>query len=391
MNSVKKVLEFRATLVLLLLLSPTAAFAQHYVEADLVSSIPGVGTNATNGHDTQLVNAWGLTRSATSPWWLTDNGTGLSTVYNAIGNKVATLVVTIPPPAGSTATSAPTGTVFNGTATDFLLPSGASAHFIFVTEDGTISAWSSGAAAILVVDNSKKNAVYKGCTIAEWNGKHYLYVTNFRSGEIEVYDNTFKRVHIDRDAFSNDGDASSDFGRDRRDDDRRDDDRRHHEFVPFNVQAIGTNLFVTFAKQDDVHHDEVDGAGLGDAAVFSTSGKLLSRMQHGSYFNGPWGVAMAPGEFGEFSHSVLVGMFGSGQVAAFNPVDGKFIGVMLNHAGTKLSISGLWAIGFGAGNTNSGPYNTLYFTAGPNDEGDGLYGTLVVDPATTELAEEDEP
>jgi uncharacterized protein (TIGR03118 family) len=389
MVRLRKVFELRVTLALLFLLFPAVAFGQHYTETDLVSSIPTIGTNATNGHDAQLVNSWGLTRSATSPWWISDNGTGLATVYNGVGTKNAAINVTIPVPPGVTTHSSPTGTVVNGTATDFLLPSsGPTAKFIFVTEDGVIAGWNSGSNAVIVKDNSKKGAVYKGCTIAEWNGKHYLYVANFHSGEVEVYDSTFTRVTLDKHSFFDDDDNGFDFDHDHWGGIF---DEHHRGFAPFNVQAIGTNLFVTYAKQDRDRHDEVDGKGLGFVLVFSPSGHLLAHLQYGPWFNAPWGVALAPGEFGEFSHSLLVGMFGSGQIAAFNPVNGSFIGLMKNHADSTLSISGLWAIGFGAGNTNSGPYNTLYFTAGPNDENDGTFGTLVVDPTTSELAEVDEP
>jgi uncharacterized protein (TIGR03118 family) len=390
MNAVKKILDPRLVLLLSFLLFPSLMFAQHYTETDLVSSIPLIGTNPTNGHDTQLVNAWGLTRSAASPWWISDNGTGLATVYNGVGTKVQTLIVTIPVPPGVTTHASPTGAVVNGTPTDFLLPTTPSvtAKFIFVTEEGVIAGWNSGSAAVIAKDNSKKGAVYKGCTIAEWNGKHYLYVTNFHSGEVEVYDSTFTRVTLDKHAFEADDDDDVDFDHDRGND-RFDDHRRN--FAPFNVQAIGTNLYVTFAKQDRDKHDEVDGAGLGFVDVFNPAGRRLARLQRGSWFNAPWGVALAPGEFGEFSHSLLVGMFGDGQIAAFNPVDGSFIGLMKKHDDSILTIPGLWALSFGAGNTNSGPYNTLYFTAGPNEESDGLFGNLVVDSTTTELGEVDEP
>jgi uncharacterized protein (TIGR03118 family) len=389
MNSCKKVPALRTMFVLLLLLFPSVTFAQHYIETDLVSSIPLVGTNPTNGHDAQLVNAWGLTRSATSPWWVSDNGTGLSTLYNGVGTKNAAVIVTIPVPPDVTTHAAPTGVVFNGTATDFLLPSGPAARFIFVTEEGVIAGWNSGSTAVIVKDNSKKGAIYKGCTIAEWNGKHYLYVANFHSGEVEVYDSSFKRVSLERHAFLDDDD-----------DDDFDFDHGHRgggfnehrrNFAPFNVQAIGTNLYVTYAKQDADKEDEVDGAGLGFVDVYSPGGRRLARLQHGPWFDAPWGVALAPGEFGEFSHSLLVGMFGSGQIAAFNPVNGEFIGFMKNHDDSNLVIQGLWALGFGASNNNSGLYNTLYFTAGPNGESDGTFGTLTVDPATPELAEVDEP
>src|SRR5262249_17445970 len=135
--------------------------------------------------------------------------------------------------------------------------------------------------------------------------------------------------------------------------------------------------------------DDVAGAGLGDLIVFDGGGLRLARLEHGAWFNAPWGIAMAPGEFGEFSHALLVGMFGRGQIAAFNPINGRFFGLMTNPDGSNLNIDGLWALGFGAGNANSGPHNTLFFTAGPNDENDGLFGTLV--PIAAELAEADEP
>jgi len=388
MNTVKKkVVRWYASLALLFFFVPSAAFAQHYTETDLVSSIPGVGTNATNPVDAQLKNSWGMTRSAGSTFWVSDNGSGLATLYNGIGTKQS-LVVTIPVPTGIDPPATPTGIVANGTA-DFALPGSTAAKFIFVTEQGTIAAWNGGNAAVIVKDNSKSGAVYKGCTIGEFNGQHYLYVANFHSGEIEVYDTTFTQVSLGKHAFDADSDSGR-FDSDRDEHSRFDFDRDDHKgFAPFNVQAIGTNVYVAYAKQDDNKHDEVDGAGLGFVNVFSTSGERLARLQNCSWFNAPWGLAMAPGEFGEFSHSLLVGMFGSGQIAAFDPVNGRFIGLMKKPDNSTLAIDGLWALVFGAGNANSGPYNTLFFTAGPNGERDGTFGALV--PIAAELAEIDEP
>ena len=384
MDLVRKSCKWLMAISLLSVLVPSAAFAQQYNRTDLVSSIPGDGTNPLNGHDTQLVNSWGLTRSAASAFWISDNGTGLATVYNGVGNK--TLTVTIPVPSGVNQHSSPTGVVANGTR-DFALPGSTAAKFIFVTEEGTIAAWNGGAAAVIVKDNSGKRAVYKGCTIAEWNGKHFLYVANFQSGEIEVYDSTFQPVNLDPDAFRKDRNKNDrDFDHDRN---GGDDVRDHRDFAPFNVQAIGTNLYVTYAKQDAARKDEVDGAGLGFVNIFTPGGKRLARLQSGPWFNAPWGIALAPGEFGEFSHSLLVGMFGSGQIAAFNPVNGRFLGLMKKSDNSTLTIDGLWALVFGAGNANSGAYNTLFFTAGPNNENDGTFGTLV--PVSTELTEIDEP
>jgi uncharacterized protein (TIGR03118 family) len=375
----KSALSFHCIFVLSLslLMLPTAVWAQRYTQTNLVSSIPGVGTNAVNPLDTQLINAWGLARSPTSPWWVSDNGTGVSTLYNGAGNRQM-LVVTIPVPAGLSAPSAPTGVVFNGTD-DFKLPGSTAARFIFVTEDGTIAAWNGGPNAVIVVNNSSKEAIYKGCTIGEFSGKHYLYVANFHTGEIEVYDAAFNRVKLQAGAFvadDNDGRSPGFSG-----------NPRH--FAPFNVQAIGTNIYVAYAKQDQDKEDEEAGAGLGDVVVFDTGGQRLAQLEHGSWFNAPWGMAMAPGEFGEFSHALLVGMFGSGQIAAFNPINGRFLGLIKNPDDSTLTIDGLWALGFGAGNTNSGPYNTLFFTAGPDEEDEGLFGTLV--PIAAELNEADEP
>jgi uncharacterized protein (TIGR03118 family) len=385
MNVAMKMSKLYAALGLLLFLIPSAASAQHYIRTDLVSSIPGDGTNAINGHDAQLVNSWGLARSAGSTWWVSDNGTGLATLFNGVGNKQA-LVVTIPVPPGGTSPATPTGVVANNTP-DFALPGSTGAKFIFVTEQGVIAAWNGGNAAVIVKDNSRSGAIYKGCTIGESNGKRFLYVANFHSGEIEVYDSTFTRVRLSEHAFRIDGDEdSSDFDHDRKGDESNE---HRRDFAPFNVQAIGTNLYVAYAKQDAKKQDEVDGAGLGFVDVFNTAGQHIAHLQHGPWFNAPWGIALGSGEFGEFSHSLLVGQFGSGQLAAFNPVNGRFLGLMKNPDNSTLTIDGLWALGFGAGNANSGPYNTLFFTAGPNDEHDGTFGTLV--PVAGELAEIDEP
>ena len=387
MNFVKVFLKIQMLLVISLTILPSATFAQHYIEIDLVSSIPGVGTNPTIPQDTQLINAWGLARSATSPWWVSDNGTGLSTIYDGTGTKQG-LIVTIPVPPGGTPPSTPTGVVANGISDAFLLPNSTAAKFIFVTEDGTIAGWNGGSTAVIVKDNSRDGAIYKGCTIAELNGKHYLYVANFHSGEIEVYDSSFQRVQLSKHVFAGDDDGDGD-----------DDDSDHgrgnsfnqhrHNFSPFNVQAIGANIYVAYAEPDADREDEVAGAGLGLVNVFDPVGRRLARLEHGPWFNAPWGIAMAPGEFGEFSHSLLVGMFGSGQIAAFNPVNGDFLGLMKRPDDSILSIDGLWALGFGSGTANSGPYNTLFFTAGPNEESAGLFGTLA--PVPIELSEIDEP
>ena len=352
---------------------PSLTFAQHYTQTNLVTDM-GSSAPVT---DSNLKNAWGLSRNTGSPWWVSDNGTGVSTLYNIAGTTstlaatVNPLVVVIPPPNGSTSTSTPTGQVFNGSA-DFTLAPGIPALFIFVTEDGTISGWNPGFDsahpnnAALKVDNSP-NAVYKGVTTGDVDGVRYLYVANFRSGHIEVYDTNFKAVTS---SSSSDGDHQGNFS-----EESFDDGKIPEGYAPFNVQNIGGSLFVTYAKQNAARHDDVAGEGFGFVDIFSTTGKLEGRLEHGPWLNSPWGVVWAPRDFGEFSNRVLVGNFGSGQIAAFNGFTGKFIGLMQNPNGTTLAIDGLWALAFG-NTANAGPYNALFFTAGPNAEANGLFGAL---------------
>ena len=215
--------------------------------------------------------------------------------------------------------------------------------------------------------NKRNGAVYKGATIAEINGKEFLLAANFRSGRIDVFDSNFQQVRISEELF--------------------DDDEIPPDFAPFNVQGIGPNVYVTYAKQDAAKHDPVGGAGLGYVAIFSPDGRKLAHLQHGEWFNAPWGVVLTPADFGEFSHTILVGNFRGGTIAAFNPLTGKFIGNMLDSAGAVVNIDGLWALAFGNGGA-SGPGSTLFFTAGPDNETNGLFGTLI--PVSAQLQEDDE-
>jgi uncharacterized protein (TIGR03118 family) len=346
-----------------LFLLPVVTQAQHYKQTNLVSNIAGMAPVT----DPNLKNPWGLTRSSGSPWWVGNNNSGTSTLYTGTGAIIpinGTGTVTVPPPKGSPAgtLSTPTGVVFNGSPTDFLtVPGtpGTSAHFIFVTEDGTISGWAGGQNAVLVVDNSDNGeadgAVYKGATSADINGKKFLYVTNFRSAKVEVYDTNFKRVHLDEDAFEAEGVPRG--------------------FAPFNVQNVGGTLFVTYAKQDAPRHDPVGGDGLGYVELFTPSGKHIGHLEHGDWFNAPWGVVWTTRDFGEFSNAILVGNFRSGWIAAFNGFTHKFIGWVRNPDDSLVTIDGLWSLTFG-NDAGAGPANTLFFTAGINNEQDGLFGTL---------------
>ncbi len=356
------------------LLFSSLAFAQHYTTTNLVSNIPGRAAVT----DPNLQNAWGLVSSPGSPWWISNNAGGTSTLYNGAG-AIVPLVVTIPNAPSQSAPGSPTGVMFNGSATDFLLAPGQRAIFIFVTEDGTISGWNPAVkptTAVIKVDHSqipdaKNGAVFKGATIAEIDGKRFILAANFRSGRVDVFDTNFQQVRLA-------GDDDAAFA----------DERVRDGFAPFNVQAIGPNIYVTYAKQDAPKHDPVGGAGLGFIDVFNTHGRLLQRLEHGDWLNAPWGVVLTPGNFGEFSHTILVGQFRGGTIAAYNPVTGRFMGNVLNPDGTTFTSSGLWALQFGAGNANSGPATTLFFTAGPDGEVNGLFGTLT--PVAAELGEADE-
>jgi len=357
-----------------LLALPALTFAQHYQQTNLVSDIMGMAPT----FDPNLKNPWGITRSSGSPWWVSNNNSGTSTLYNAAGGIIpinGTGFVTVPPRGFAPGTqSAPTGIVFNGSATDFLVtPGGAAAHFIFATEDGTISAWASGKTATLEVDNSDNGsshgAVYKGATSGEIDGQKFLYVTNFRSGRVEIYDTTFKRVHLGDDAFDADGDCDRDGHHD------CDRDRDRDGFAPFNIQNIGGSIFVTYAKQDALKHDDVAGPGLGFVEIYTPRGRHIGHLEHGDWFNSPWGVVWTTRDFGEFSNAILVGNFGSGWIAAFNGFTYKFEGFLRNPDNSLLTIDGLWSLTF-ANDGTAGPANTLFFSAGINGEADGLFGTI---------------
>ena len=327
--------------------------SQHYKQTNLVSDIPGMAA-AT---DPNLVNPWGMSRSSGSPWWISDNGPGLTTLYTGTGSAVP-LVVTIPGADGGSGT--PTGQVFNGSQ-DFQIAPGKPALFIFVTEDGTISGWNSSAGTTAVVKvNTHSASVFKGVAVATIDDPHvgsanYLYVADFRKGRVSVYDTNFHHISMDGDAFE--------------------DERLPHGFAPFNVQNIGGNLYVAFAKQDSAKHDEVDGAGLGFVDVFSPTGRLLHRLEKSKWFNAPWGLAQAPSDFGIYSHDILVGQFGSGNILVFDPVTGALKGTLMDASNMPIAIDGLWGIAFASGGT-SGSATTLYFTAGLNGEQDGLFGTI---------------
>lgn len=334
-----------------LALAPAALAKQGFVQHNLVSDVEGLADRT----DPNLVNPWGIVHSATSPWWINANGTGLSVLYDGNGAAfpaASPLIVTIP---GLVGTSAPTGIVFNGTA-DFEVATGLPARFIFATEDGTISGWNPTADPThAILKANPPDALYKGLALGSMGTQNVLFAANFRNGTVDVFDTNFNLVSMPAGAFV--------------------DENVPQGFAPFNVVNISGVIFVTFAMQDEEHEDDVAGPGLGYVDAFSPDGTLLMRLEHGRWMNGPWAVVLAPQGFGKLSGRLLVGNFGSGQIASFDPESGEFEGMLRGLRGKPVTIEGLWGLGFGNG-ANAGSATTLFFAAGIEDEAHGLFGTL---------------
>jgi uncharacterized protein (TIGR03118 family) len=384
------------------------AFGQHYVQTNLDANTSGVA-EAT---DSQLVNSWGLTRSSGSTWWVSDNLKGVSTLYNGPGQKQA-LVVTIPPADPNnkkTPTGSPTGVVSNGSATKFLLDPKHPALFMFATLDGAIAAWNpnvaiaNGAAApsthAVTVVRTSDGSSYTGLTVGSINGNPYLYAANFTEARVDVYDSAFHRVNLQgMDSEGNDdhlGDGDDD-SRYSSENEPFVDPRLPHDFVPFNVQAIGKDIVVTYVLHQEGSPFETDGPGLGYVDIYSSTGRLLRRLEHGNFLNAPWGVALAPLDFGRFSHDLLVGQFAgggttesSGYIAAYDLATGKFDGLLQDASGKPLSINGIWSlspanVSPSSADPDEAPAAEIYFTAGPKQASGGLFGYLNAVP--TELTE----
>jgi uncharacterized protein (TIGR03118 family) len=317
---------------------PIGGYEQH----NLVSNQPGVADNT----DPNLVNAWGLSAGPTSPWWVSDNGADVSTLYNAVGTPLP-LVVSVP--------GAPTGTVFNGTAGAFPV-SGKAATFLFDTESGTILGWNGGTAATVEVP-AHGGAVYKGLAIATAPAGPRIYATDFHNGVVDVFDAAWQPVP--HPGFV--------------------DPYLPRHFAPFGIQAIGDRIFVTYAQQQPGSDDEAHGQGLGVVDAFDLSGHLVARVAQFGRLNAPWGLAWAPPTFGRFAGDLLVGNFGDGRITAYRERFPRLfvpVGQLRATGARPLSIDGLWALEFGHGAPNNGPADTLFFTAGPGDEENGLFGTI---------------
>ena len=329
-----------------------------FVATSLVSNNGSAGNPYSGAHvDARLVNAWGIAFNPQGFVWVANNGTSTSTLYDGKGMPQS-LVVAIPP--GGAGSAKPTGIVFNGSQSFKVAQGGVSgaSAFIFVGEAGTVSGWSPTVnmnAAVLVVDGAAQGKIYKGLAIASDGGAPRLYAADFHNGVVDVFDANFAPV-VGAGAFK---DADLPAG-----------------YAPFGIQAIGGQIFVSFAKQDAMAHDEVDGAGLGAVDVFDTAGNLTARLiPAGGRLNAPWGMTMAPADFGPFSNALLVGNFGDGRINAFNPTTGASLGTLARGDGSAISIGGLWGIAFGNG-INAQPTNTLFYAAGPAGKSNGVYGRI---------------
>jgi uncharacterized protein (TIGR03118 family) len=361
--------------------------ANRYVATALVSDVPIKRMNPTI--DPVLQNSWGVAFSpAGSPFWIADNATGCSTLYGGDGAKVA-LQVSIPLPGNVVPTTscktvdpnnpptnaAPTGIIWNPSSAfvvpgtkSMTNPNGIAAAFIFDTEDGTVSAWAGGLTpnpnnAVIAFDNSASGAVYKGLASGVNVHGFFLFATNFNAGTIDVFGPPKVPGDSGPDGLFTPATTDGGFM----------DPDIPTGYAPFGIETIDGNLFVTYAKQNAAKHDDVKGPGHGFVDVFDTDGHLLRRFASRGALNSPWGITRASFAFGRFSGDVLVGNFGNGKINVFNS-HGRFIDELDRPNGRPLVIDGLWKLTLGGGRTSSP--DTLYFTAGPNDEKDGLFGTI---------------
>jgi len=321
-----------------------------FMQTNLVSD----GTVPAELIDPDLINPWGISSPAPGgPFWISDNNAGVTTFYSGSTKDGQ---VAIAPPLGKTGAGTPTGQVFNSTQGFNISQNGktAPALFIFATEDGTISGWNpnvNGGSSVIAVDNSKggnphggDGAVYKGLAIGTTKDGTFLYAANFRNDSVDVFNSKFDLVKSFTDPTVPEG------------------------YAPFNVQVLDGKLYVTFAKQDASRHDNVDGAGLGFVDEFSLNGSLIKRVASNGPLNAPWGLAIAPAGFGEFSGDLLVGNFGDGTINVFNPTTDAYLGKLDRPDGKPFQETDLWAL-----QANG---DQILFTAGLANEAHGLFGSL---------------
>lgn len=337
-----------------LLLLPALAQAQtgnSYTQSNLISD----GSVKAQQTDPNLINPWGVAIGQQTPFWINTTGTGFSEVYDSDANKQ--FIVTIPPVTGSKSkTGSPTGIAFNSSTTDFVLKQGSSALFLFDSLDGTISAWNSSLTnAVTVVDNSAAGAVYTGLAIANNGTANFILAANLASGKIDVFDTKFAPANL----AGNFTDPTLPQG-----------------FAPFNVHVLNNQVYVMYAMQTPSGGPPTAGAGAGYISIFDTNGNFIKRAITGGNLNAPWGLALAPTSFGAFGGTLLIGNFGDGTINAFDPSTFALKGQLQDATGKVIVNDRLWEILFGQNGT--GDPNTLYFSAGVNDEKGGLFGSIAI-------------
>jgi uncharacterized protein (TIGR03118 family) len=324
-----------------------------------VENLVSDGSVAADHTDPNLINGWGMVFNPAGPAWVADNGTGRASLYDGQGNPQS-LVVTIPSAAGDGMPGTPTGIVFNGSG-DFAVQQGdgapATSVFIFASLDGTISGWAPSVDptnAILAVNNSASGAIYTGLALAENGDANFLYAADFHNAKIDVFDANFQPATLTG-SFQ--------------------DSEIPEGYAPFGIQNLNGNLYVTYARQDENAVEAVPGSGLGVVNVFDANGNLIRRVAAGGALNAPWGLAIAPADFGRFSNRLLIGNFGDGWINAYDVATGEFIDQLRDSNGERIRIEGLWGIAFGNG-ILAQPTNVLFFAAGPNVGNGGLYGRI---------------
>ena len=336
----------------------------------LTNLVADVAGGAAENTDANLVNPWGLSIPS-GPFfaWVANGRSETSTLYDGNGKAqphAAPLVVSFP---SAGASFDPTGIVFNGTATDFTITSGghtAGANFIFDGEGGMIAGWSSAVdvSHAVVAYTDAGGAIYKGLAIAQNAGNAFLYATDFHNNKIDVFDSHFVKQTSSATAFTF-ADATIPAG-----------------YAPFGIQALdtgtggATQIYVTYAQQSSPDNvDNVNGAGLGYVDVYDTNGQFVKQLVAGGELNAPWGVALAPADFGTLSGTLLIGNFGDGKINGYDVASGAFVGTVADSGGAAIATPGLWGIAFG-NDANNQPHNTLFFAAGTNDEANGSYGRI---------------
>jgi len=345
----------RATTVLLggSILCGSLGASTVFFQTNLASDVPGLAANL----DPNLKNPWGMSFSATSPFWVSNQGSNNSTLYNGAGIAQALVVST---PVG------PTGQVFANVAGNFLLPPGTGANpapatFIFDTLSGSIAAWNGAqgnpVGTAITVFLATDGAVFTGLAIANNTGANLLYATDFANARIDVFNSSFAPTTVSG-GFT---DPTLPAG-----------------FSPYNIQNIAGKLYVEYAKVDPLTHLPTNTANTGIVNVFDLNGNLLQRLATNSHLNSPWGVTLAPAGFGDFAGDILVGNFGDGTISAFNPLTLLFDGTLSGPSGPIVN-SGLWALNFRAPGSGFDP-NTLFITAGINGEANGLFASIQVAP-----------